>query len=1125
MKKGFFHFLKVVLIMSSFFISVKILSMRKNFLKVTGFFIVWLTCAHAIAQNRIITGMVKDAQGEALTGVTVLVKGTTTGTSTDEKGNYTLSVPPNGTSLDFKYLGYKTKTVSISTSNVINISMEDDVLGLSEVVITALGIAKEKKALGYSAESVDGETVNQTGSGNVLSELNGKVSGLTVINSAGTPGSGTYVRLRGVTSLTGSNQPLIIVDGIPIDNSVNIYDPVNTGFLATGAAGNNLGSVTPDNRGVDINPNDIESITVLKGPAATALYGLQAASGALVITTKKGGGIKKGNNVEFSSSFSLDYVNKLPELQGIYSQGNNGLYLGPTSGDGNKRLSWGAAVDTLFWDGVGNEFDSHGNIVGQSDASAVTKVVPYDPYDYFLTGNTFNNNLALSGGSDKAGYRLAIGNVSQQGVIPLTSSSKTTVSLSGQAELMPKLKTVASFTYIKSGADKAANGSSPSGTMLGLVRTPITFDNSNGATDPTDPVAYLLADGSQRTYRGGGGYDNPYWVVNRNPFREDVDRMFGSLQLEYDVFKNISLMYRAGGDVYGQAHKNGYDINSNQFPAGLLILDNYHNQQFNSDLILNAQKDFGEDFNVALMLGHNYFVSEAKQQFTQGNNLSISNFFDMSNASSFFSVENTSMKRTMALYGQAQLEFKNMLYLTLTGRNETSSTLPEANNTFFFPSASLSFVFTDALGLSPSGILPYGKLRVSYAQVGKDAPAQALKTYYGSTLVFDGFTTGLIYPLNGVSGFSLGTVTSVIGNPDLKPERTNSFEIGTDLSFVKNRISFSGTYYNERTVDQIFTVAIPYTTGFASVILNAGEIKNEGVELSLNTTPVKTQNGLNWDLGFIWSKNENKVVSLAPGIDNLFLSGFTNGAIYAVAGEPYGVIYGSAYERADDGQLIINDNPDDPGYGKPIGGTTNKPIGDTNPDWTGSVTSALSYHGLSFGFQLDVREGGDIWNGTRGALEYFGTAKETEARGTTGTFSGLAGHQDAAGNIVHYGSDGTTEEAGPGAQVSIQSTLDQYYYQFLGSSFIGPAESTVEDGSFVRVRQMSLSYEFPAKFTKDLHVSSFAVTLFANNPLLWTKYSGVDPETSLVGPSNGQGLDYFNNPGIKSYGIRLNLAL
>ena len=1099
--------------------------MRKVIMRFTGFVIVWFTCMSAFAQTRIITGVVKDAKGEPLTGVTVLAKGTTTGAYTDENGEFSLAMPQNTTTLQFKYLGYKTKDVAIGSSNTINVTMEEDVLGLNEVVVTALGIPKEKKALGYSTESVGGDEVNQTGSGNALSELNGKVSGLTIINSAGTPGSGTYVRLRGVTSLTGSNQPLIIVDGIPIDNSINIYDPVNTGFTATGASGNNLGSVTPDNRGVDINPNDIASITVLKGPAATALYGLQAASGALVITTKKGGGLKKGTNVDFNTSFSLDYVNKLPELQGLYSQGDEGVYLGPTSSNGNKRLSWGALVDTLYWNGIPNDFDQHGDIVGQSDPSAQTKVVPYDPYDFFVIGNTLNNNLALSGGTNDAGYRLSIGNVSQQGVVPLTKSSKNTVSLSGQVQLLPRLKTAATVTYVKTGSDKSENGSSPSGLMLGLVRTPITFDNSNGATDPTDPSAFLLPDGSQRTYRGGGGYDNPYWVVNRDPFREDIDRVFGSFQLQYDLLQNLSVIYRLGGDVYQENHKNGYDINSNEFPLGLLILDNYHNQQFNSDLILNYQKDFGKNFNLSLMLGHNYFTSTSKQQFTQGSNLSISNFFDMANASSFFSSEITASKRTMALYGQAQLEFKNMLYLTLTGRNETSSTLPEKNNTFFYPSASLGFVFTDALGLESNNVFPYGKLRLSYARVGKDAPPQALKTYYVSTLIQDGFTTGLQYPFNGVSGFSLGTVTSVIGNPDLKPENTNSFEGGIDLGFFRNRLGLSATYYDERTTDQIFTVAIPYTTGFASVILNAGEIRNRGVELSLNTTPVRTKSGLTWTVELNWSKNDNEVVSLSPGIENLFLSGFTNGAIYAVAGEPYGVIYGNAYVRSDDGQLIINDDPNDPGYGKPMGGSANKPIGNVNPDWIGAAISTLSYKGFTFSFQVDVRHGGDIWNGTRGALEYFGTAKETENRGTTGTFSGLAGHVDAAGNVVHYGPDGTTELPGAGSSVSISSILDEYYYQFLGSSFIGPAESTVEDGGFVRVRQVSLSYAFPEKFTRDLHLTKFEITAFANNPLLWTDYSGVDPETSLVGPSNGQGLDYFNNPGIKSYGIRLNVGL
>lgn len=1099
----------------------------KNFFQfVMAFLVLWFSWQGVMAQSRTITGTVKDKKGEEIYGASVAVQGTTMGTYTDEKGNFSIAVPVNGGVLVIKYLGYKTEELTLGASNSVTITLDEDVLGLHEVVVTALGIPKEKKALGYSAQAISGEELNHSGQGNALSELNGKVSGLTVINSAGDPGSGTYVRLRGVTSLTGNNQPLIIVDGIPIDNSINIYDPVNTGFTAATAAGNNLGSASPDNRGVDINPADIASITVLKGPAATALYGLQAASGALIITTKKGGGVgRKGVNIDFQSSISLDYVNKYPELQHTYAQGDGGLYLGPTANDNNKRLSWGPAVDTLYWDGIPTEYDQHGSIVGQSDPAAQTKVVPYDPFDFFNTGSTFNNNLAISGGNENSGYRVSIGNVHQTGVVPLTNQNKTTVSLSGQATIMPKLKSSATFSYVKTGSDKGVSGSNPSGLMLGLLRTPITFDNSNGASDPADPKAFLLADGTQRDYRGGPGYDNPFWVINRNPFREDVDRFFGSLQLEYSPWKNVSFLYRLGGDVYGQGNKNGYDIGSNQFPTGLLILDNYHSQQFNSDFIVNLSKDFGKNFNASLIVGHNYFTNEFKEEFSQGNNLSLPNFFDMSNASAFFSVEKTQKKRTMAFYGQAQLEFKNMLYLTLTGRNETSSTLPEANNTFFYPSASLGFVFTDALGLASSDIFPYGKIRVSYAQVGKDALPQGLKTYYVATNVIDGFTTGIFYPFNGVGGFSLGSVISVIGNPELKPEKTNSYEAGIDLAFFRNRIGLSATYYHEKTTDQIFTVAIPYTTGFASVILNAGEISNNGVELTLNTTPVKTAGGFRWDMDINWSKNKNKVVALAPGIDNLFISGFQNGGIYAVQGMPYGIIYGNAYERSADGQLIINDDPADPGYGKPIGGAVNKPIGDINPDWIGSVQNTFSYKGLSLSCQIDVREGGDIWNGTKGALEYFGTAKATENRGTTGTFTGLAGHVDQNGNVVHYGTDGTTEEVGPGAAVSQQSTLDQYYYQFLGSSFIGPAESTVEDGSFVRIRELSLTYSIPSKLLSDIHLAKLDITLFANNAFLWTKYSGVDPETSLIGPANGQGLDYFNNPSIKSYGLRLNIGL
>lgn len=1085
------------------------------------------------AQEREITGKITSSEDRlGIPGASVVIEGTTIGVVTDIDGNYSLRIPATATRLKVSALGMRTAFITLGAANSYDVVMDPDVLKLDEVVVTALGISREKKALGYSTQTVGGEAINNLGQGNLINEMQGKVSGLTVINSGGDPGAGTYIRLRGVTSLTGNNQPLMVVDGIPIDNSINAYDPTNAGFQAGGAAGNTTGGVTPDNRALDINPADIASITVLKGPAATALYGIQAASGAIIITTKKGGATpgRTGPVVSFNSSLTFDQVNKLPKMQDRWAQGADGVYMAPNSGLGGRRLSWGPDINTLSWDGNANEWDPNGNIVDRSDPSARRPVTPYDPTDFFQTGTSVNNDVAFTGGNEKAGYRMSIGNVHQTGVIPKTKYDKTTLNLSGQAALSTKLSASASLNFVKSFSNKAQQGSNVSGVMLGLLRTPPTFDNSYGLENAEDDErAYVLPDGSQRNYRGGVGYDNPYWTINRNPYRQDVDRFFGSTQLDYKLLNWMTLTYRLGGDVYSQATKMVFDINSNAFPSGAIYNVDFFNRQFNSDFLVNMRGRLNDLFGGSLIVGHNYFTLNSSNRFAQGNGFSLPKFFDMSNATSFLSSEATLRKRTMAFYTEAQLDYRAQLYLTLTGRQETTSTLAPDKNRFFYPSASVGWVFTEALGLTNNATLPYGKLRVSFAQVGKDAPAQGLQTYYTPSRVNDGFTTGIFFPFGGIAGYSTASSISVIGNPELKPEKTNSFELGTDLTFFQGKVSFNATWYSQKTVDQIFTVPISFATGWASALLNAGSITNRGLELTLSASPMKSTTGrFQWDITVNWSRNVSKVNELYPGVDNLFIAGFENSGIYAVKGQPYGVIYGSRFERVNpddpNSPLLINDNPADPGYGMPIPGTTNNIIGNINPDWISSIVNNFSFRGFVLGFQIDIRQGGDIWNGTRGAMSYFGTSEETESRGESRVFEGQLGHIDANGNVVHYAPDNVTELPGAGSNNGQAVQLGQYYWQNVGNSFIGPAEPSVEDGSFVRVRQVSLGYQFPKSWINRAKINSLALTVFANNPILWTDYTGVDPETSLAGPANGQGLDYFNNPGIKSYGARLNVT-
>jgi TonB-linked SusC/RagA family outer membrane protein len=1088
----------------------------------------------AMAQTRTVTGQIRDDKGDVVASATVTEMGTTNTVQADQNGRFTIIVK-EGAQITVTASGHQPQTL-VANSGTLNFVLPVGEGHLQEIVVTALGIRRERRGLSYSTQTVNSDQLNKTGLGNPLSELEGKASGLTVINSSGDPGAGTYVRLRGITSITGSNQPLMVVDGIPMDNSFNNYDPTSITPSVSTAASNLTGGTIPSNRGIDLNPNDIESITILKGPAATALYGIRAASGALIITTKKGN-YGQRFSIDFNSSASWSTTNQLPELQTKYSQGGSGIYRGPNSGNSNRRTTWGALIDTLAWDGNANVWDPNGNIVGKSSLFAKYPVMPYDRYEFFKTGLALNNNIALSGSTERSTFRASVGNVYQTGVIPKSKYDKTSFSLNGQTKLTDQLSITGNLNYILSDNDKIQQGSNISGVMLGLLRTPPTFDNSYGlANAKNDERAYvILSTGGQRNYRGGAGYDNPYWTVNRNPFNEKVNRVFGNLQTTYQLKDWVGLSYRFGGDVYSQDAKNFYDINSNAFPAGKGIINEYFSNQYNSDFTVNFRKAINPDLSSSLLLGHNYFYSYYASRTTVGDALIAPKFFDISNALSYTSVEADQKKRTMAFYGNLEMTYRNLLFLNVTGRRETSSTLPPDNRNFFYPSAGLTWVFSEMpFFKGDKAVFSYGKLRLSYAQVGKDAPVYGSQTYYVPGAFNDGFTSGILFPINNgnpIGGYQITSTISTIGNPNLIPEKTASYEAGAELGFLKNRINLNATYYYSKTTDAIFIVPYAYSTGFASKLLNAGEITNRGIELTLNTNPVKTQQ-FNWDLNFNWSENKNKVTKLANGVDKILIGGFTNGEIDAFAGKPFGQIYGSIYQRANpgsgdskaipSGELLINDDPNDPGFGMPIVSQTNAIIGDINPDWQGSVINNLAYKGLSLNFQIDIRKGGDIWNGTRGAMGYFGTSKETESRDQSKVFSGLSGHLNANGDIVHFNSSGQ-EVAGPGTANTQSVKLSQYYWQNIGSSFIGPSEPDVEDGSFVKLRQVSLTYSVPKSIIKSFRTLS--VSVFANNIILHTKYTGVDPETSLSGPANAQGLDYFNNPGIKTYGVRLNLGL
>lgn len=1059
------------------------------------------------AQDRTLTGKVTSSQDNlGIPGASVVVVGTTIGTTTDIDGNYKLNVPANAKQLKFSGVGLKSKTVDIGSSNSMDMAMDNDVMKLDEVVVTALGIAKEKKRLTYAVQELAGDEVSNVGQQNVVNSLAGKVAGATVTSSSGSPGASSFIVLRGPTSILGNNQPLFVVDGVPFNN-----DQVESGNPDNGANNNLIGNVAFSNRAIDINPDDIESVTVLKGPAASALYGINASAGAIIITTKKGRYTPgKKVNVSFSSGYTWDVVNKTPELQDKWVKGSGNAY---RSYESTSSGSWGPLADTTFWDPSQTSlYNKNGEMISATDAASTPgaiKLTPFDNVDqFFRTGGTWENSLAFSGGGEKGTYRASFGTLQQDGIVPLSNFNRYNIKLSGDAKISNKFSASGSVTYANSGGRRVQQGSNLSGLMLDLLRTPISFDNSNGSDDPSDASAYLLSDGTQRNYRAGLGYDNPYWTINQNPFHDDVNRMYGYSQLNYVPTSWLSLFYRIGTDFYSDRRKQQFAIGSRAFPAGQISEDQHFFRSVNGDLVINAEKNLTSYLNASILLGHNFYSQYDQQLYTQGDGLAIPDFYNIANASTYISREAHYKKRTSAYYGELKLDFWNMLYLSFTGRNELSSTLPEDKRSFFYPSASAGFVFTEALHMSNNKILPYGKVRLSYAIAGKDADPYSLKNYYNYTAFADGWTAGVTYPFNGVAG---STADNVLGNPNLKPEKTKNFEAGLDLRFLKNRVGVDFTYYNSKSEDLLLLLPIAGSTGYADSYLNAAKMENNGIEVVLNLTPVQTKS-FRWDIMVNYAKNNNKVTELAEGIDNVFLGGFEEPSVRAATGESYGTVYGGYFITDGNGKMIIDDDPASGNYGYPIASAQVGIIGKTLPDWTGGLTNTFSYKGITLSATLYTKQGGEIWNGTKGALTFFGRSKLTENRGDNTVFEGVAGHVDQDGNVITSGTTNSTEVA-----------LDQAWYQGNGGGFGSVSKPFMEDGSFIKLRELSLTYSLNTKWLKKTIFQTVDISFIGRNLWLKTDYTGVDPETSLTGASNSQGMDYFNMPSTKSYGVKLNV--
>jgi TonB-linked SusC/RagA family outer membrane protein len=1072
-----------------------------------------LSVSALLAQVKVITGTITSAvEGEgAIPGVTVQVKGTTIGTTTDISGKYSITVPENATTLIFSYIGMKRQEVEIAGRSVINGIMESEMLGLNEVVVTALGISREKKSLGYSVSDVKSDAIEKSKTTNVVNSLSGKVAGVRISNSTGAVGASTFVEIRGSASLTRNNQPLYVIDGVPII----------TGFPGDADGVDGVAHKDPS---LDLNPDDIESISILKGGAATALYGLRAATGAIVITTKKG---KSGaTEVNFGSSVTFEQISQVPALQNKYSQGSNGAWARFSS------TSWGALIEDLrytknpaafptdarFKDAADYmaKWDPNGYIVPKTstyaDANALVKT--YDPFDFFQVGHTYNNNLSVSGGNENSTFMLSLGNVNSEGIIPNNTFDKDNVKVSVDRKFGNKVSVGSNVNFVYSEGSRVQQGSNTSGIMLGLVRTPPTFDNSYG---------YIFSDGTQRTYRGGTGYDNPYWTVNKNSYKDKTHRMFGDIHASYSPLSWLSFNYRLGTDWFSNYYKDYIAIYSRTNPAGQVTVDNSLNRDINSDLLMNIRKNFGT-FDASLTLGNNIYSSYWQHTQAVANGLILLDVPNMNNTTKNLGYEGTTQKRTRAFFGDLALSYKSLIFLDATLRNEKSTTLPEGNNSFFYPSASFGFIFTELGALKGNDILPYGKLRASYAVTAQDAEMYKTGNYFYSYTFVDGWTApyGMTFPFNEILGYSF---TDELGNTTLKPEKMKTFEVGIELKFLNNRINLDAAYFVNRNEDLLMSVPIASSTGFAAMYMNAGKMSTKGIELQLGSDIIKSSD-FTWNLSVNWSNPRTMVDALAPGVENLFLGGFTGSQIRAVSGQAYRSVYATVWARDNQGNMLIRPTGTFKGY--PVDKGEMEYIADVQEKWRMGIINTISFKGLSLSGVLEIKNGGHMWNGTRGALDYFGTAKGTDNRLTTDTklFEGVYGYLDPLGNVIYTDAAGNDLATGATPVANTVQVMEnmQSWRLGVGSGFQGPSEFYVEKTDWVRLREVTLSYDLPKSIIGKIHMKGLGVFYTGRNLWLKTDYSGIDPETSLLGASNGQGIDYFNQPGTKSHTVGLKVT-
>ncbi len=1001
----------------------------------------------ATAQTKSVSGTITDQNGLSIPGVSIVeTTNPTNGTLSDMDGKFTITVAEDA-KLQFSFIGFESVIKEVAGVTTLNVTMRESVELLDDVVVTALGISREKKVLGYAVSEVKEDEFDRSQDANVMNALSGKVAGMQISPSIGGAGSSSRVIIRGNSTLAGNNQPLYVVDGIPMNNS-----------SVTGSDadyGDGLAS---------INSDDIASMSVLKGPAATALYGTRAINGVVLITTKKGDAYKKNIGVEFSSKATFDQALILPDWQDQYGQGQAGRISSSSDIARRQLMMWGAKYDNQTYDAT---YDGKERIYKF-----------HDNYDEFLkTGMTLNNSVAISGGTENTSVRFSYSNLSNEGIIPNTDYSRNTFGLRSTSKLYDdKLTFDAKVSYANEQSDNRYLGA-----INSLYYLPDSYDVRELET-------YKDAEGNAI------GYDfknsNPYWDAYEATNSMNKDRLLGMASLKYAFSDKLSLMARAGTDLnfYKTIVSRPIGTAGSYSSIGYARQDNNKSWENNFDVLASYNTTFAKDFSLNINAGGNRMQMRSETTINTSEDFSDPNLQHPFSGNTRNSDRYITERAINSLYATAQLGYHDFIYVDFSARNDWSSTLPADNNSYFYPSVSSSLIFTELFN-QPQWF-SFGKLRASWAKVGSDANAYVLDQYYTIDQYKHQGT-----PIGRVSGNN-------IPNPNLRPSMSTSYELGLDLKFFNNRAGLDITYYDQTADDQILNVAIGSSTGYTGALINTGSIRNSGFEITSFFKPI-SNNSFDWTVELNWAKNRNEIIDLYEGLDQLVLAQVSGVSVQARPGQPYGLIIGKAYQRDEYGNKIVTNS------GVPIIADEDEVLGNSVPDWMGGIRNSFQIKNVSVSFLIDGRYGNEIFSATEQSSYGMGKNKRTlvgrdiYASGEKWVPEGLV-TANANGDLVPYDANTNPE---------------RYYHDIRQIH-----EENVYDGSFIKLRDASISWNLPAKWFENNFIKSLSIGAFGNNLVyLWRNTKNIDPEAATLGSGSGQGLETYGMPLTRSFGANLNL--